>query len=152
MRGRGWGWGEGRNSRMVLIELRTVVQSDLGMDQRGVDLLEGDVLLTVHGIRAVHRVLVQSGGWTVDLWPSQDVHFIAGVIDGLLGELVRFGGFVVEEGWGDVRWGSLVIDLWSSGCHGGHGGRSVPVEEVRDGVEVCGAGEHLREERRSATG
>lgn len=43
---------------MVLVELRTVVQCDLGMDQRGVDLLQGHVLLTVHGIRAVHRVLV----------------------------------------------------------------------------------------------
>lgn len=55
-------------------------------------------------------------------------NFVArGVINGLFRELVRLCCFVIVVGGGDVLGWSLVVDLRSSGGHGGDGWRSVPV-------------------------
>lgn len=117
------------------------------------ELLNGNVLLTLHGISATHGVPVRMWSWPLG---SQQTDLVTRwqltVVDSFLREVMRFGRFEVKErGWGSgdgvCWWCSLIVSHWSAGCRI-HSRWSVAVEEVRDRIEAGRAGEHLREERR----
>lgn len=109
--------------------------------------------MTGHRIGATHRVFVRARGYSVDLLLlvllAEEVHLVAGhvgVVDGLFGERMRFGGFEVKVRGGCRSGSTLVVNLGTGGCHGRHSWWSIAIQKVIDGIKVGRTAEHLGEE------